>query len=70
MYRGRNEFLITSDKDRVDIDALHGMPGQTYWAKGRSRNAVAKSVDNFLYFSLLKGGERIGFTRAFSDGVN
>ena len=65
----RGDFLITSDQNRVDIDALHAMLSQTYWAKDRSRGAVAKSVENSLCFSIFKGDEQIGFVRAITDGI-
>ena len=65
----RGDFLITSDTNRVDIDALHAMLSQTYWAKDRSRDAVAKSVENSLSFSVFKGDEQIGFVRAITDGI-
>jgi len=32
----RGDFLITSDQNRVDIDALHAMLSQTYWANWKS----------------------------------
>ena len=65
----RGDFLITSDQNRVDIDALHAMLSQTYWAKDRSRDAVAKSVENSLSFSVFKGDEQVGFVRAITDGI-
>ena len=65
----RGDFLITADRNRVDLTALHAMLSQTYWAKGRSFEAVAKSVANSLCFSLFKDGEQIGFARAITDGV-
>ena len=65
----RGDFLITSDHNRVDIDALHAMLSQTYWAKDRSRDAVAKSVENSLSFSVFKGDEQVGFVRAITDGI-
>lgn len=65
----RGDFRITSDQNRVDIDALHAMLSQTYWARDRSRDAVAKSVANSLCFSIFKGDEQIGFVRAITDGI-
>lgn len=65
----RGEFLITSDPNRVDIDALHAMLSQTYWARNRSRDAVEKSVSNSLCFSIFRGDEQIGFVRAITDGI-
>jgi len=57
MFWERGGFLITADKDRVDIDTLHAMLSQTYWARGRSRDAVEKTVANSLCFSIFKGDE-------------
>ena len=65
----RGDFLITSDQNRVDIDALHAMLSRTYWAKDRSRDAVAKSVENSLSFSVFKSDEQVGFVRAITDGI-
>ena len=62
-------FAISSEKDRVDIDALHAMLSRSYWAKGRSREAIEKTVANSLCFSLIKGSEQIGFARVINDGV-
>jgi N-acetylglutamate synthase-like GNAT family acetyltransferase len=65
----RGEFIVTSDPNRVDIDALHAMLSQTYWARNRSREAVEKTVANSLCFSIFKGDEQIGFVRAITDGI-
>jgi hypothetical protein len=56
----RDDFHITSGQDRVDIDALHALLSQTYWARGRSREAVEKSVANSLCFNIFMGDEQIG----------
>ena len=65
----RGDFIVTADRDRVDIDALHAMLGQTYWARGRSIDAVEKTVSNSLCFSIFRGDEQIGFVRAITDGI-
>jgi hypothetical protein len=46
----RGDFHINSDQNRVDIDALHAMLRQTYWAKDRSRDGGF----HFLSFSLCR----------------
>jgi len=62
-------FAISSEKDRVDIDALHAMLSRSYWAKGRSRETIEKTVANSLCFSLINGSEQIGFARVITDAV-
>ncbi len=54
----KDNFIISSEKKHVDIDALHDMLNQSYWAKDRSREDVEKSVANSLCFSLLKDEEQ------------
>ena len=65
----RGDFIITADKNQVDIDALHAMISQTYWARGRPRDAVEKTVANSLCFSIFRGDELVGFVRAITDGI-
>jgi len=63
------DFIISSEKKQVDIDALHDMLSRTYWAKDRSREEIEKSVVNSLCFSLFKGDEQVGFSRVLTDEV-
>ena len=63
------EFVISSERKQVDIDALHAMFRRLYWAKDRSRAAIEKIIANSLCFSLLNANEQIGFARAITDGV-
>ncbi|UCD31306.1 MAG: GNAT family N-acetyltransferase [Desulfobacterales bacterium] len=63
------DFVISSEKEQVDIDALHSMLSRSHWAKGRSREAIEKTIANSLCFSLINANERIGFARVITDGV-
>ena len=63
------DFLISSEKSRVDIDTLHAMLSRSHWARGRSREAVEKTIANSLCFSLINADEQIGFARVITDGV-
>ena len=62
-------FLISSQKEQVDIDAVHTMLSRSHWAQGRSREAIEKTIANSLCFSLIKAHEQIGFARVLTDGV-
>ena len=63
------DFLISSEKNQVDIDALHAMLSRSHWAKGRSREAIEKTIANSLCFSLINADEQIGFARVLTDAV-
>ena len=63
------DFLISSEKDRVDIDAVQTMLSRSHWAGDRSREDIEKTIANSLCFSLVKADEQIGFARVLTDSV-
>ena len=65
----KDNFTISSERSRVDIDTLHDMLSRSYWAKDRPREDIEKSVANSLCFSLLKDEEQIGFARVLTDAM-
>ena len=60
-------FILTDDAERVNIDTVHQMLKDTYWASERTRDTVEKTVANSMCFSLLSGDRQIGFARVVSD---
>ena len=65
-YR-KGEFLISTDRARVDLDAIHAFLTNSYWAKGIPKETVRRSLENSLCFGLYCGNEQAGFARAVSD---
>lgn len=59
---------ISTDPSDVDIDWLHdALSERSYWALGRSRETVERSVASSLCFSVLDGPRQIGFARVVTD---
>ena len=65
----KENFTISSQHERVDIDALHDMLRRAFWAKDRTREEVEKTVENSICFSLYNSEEQIGFARVLTDRV-
>jgi len=65
-YR-RGEFTVSTDRQRLDLDVIHGYLAECYWAKGISRDLVARSIENSLCFGVYSEGKQIGFARVISD---
>ena len=66
-YR-RGEFLISTDPERLSLDVIHGFLTNCYWAKGISREIVARSIEHSLCFGIYEGnGAQVGFARVVSD---
>lgn len=65
-YR-RGQFLISTDRSRLNLDAIHGFLTECYWAKGIPKDVVARSIQNSLCVGLYNEGKQIGFARVISD---
>jgi GNAT superfamily N-acetyltransferase len=66
-YR-RDEFLISTDRNRLSLDVIHEFLTNCYWAKGIPRDLVARSLENSLCFGMYEGnGPQVGFARVVSD---
>ncbi len=67
--RPGSDLFITTDREAVELDFLHGMLSTSYWAAGRSREKIASSVAGSIPFSLFNDAGQIGFARVVTDSV-
>jgi N-acetylglutamate synthase-like GNAT family acetyltransferase len=65
-YR-KGEFLLSTDRARLDLDVIYGFLTKSYWAKGIPRAIVARSIENSLCFAVYTQGKQVGFARVISD---
>ena len=66
-YR-RGEFVISTDRSRLDLSVIHVFLTDCYWAKGIPREVVARSIEHSLCFGVYDGaGAQVGFARVISD---
>ncbi len=70
----RDGFLLSTDPSLLDLDAIHAyLTQEAYWARGRSREVVARTISSSLCFGVYVGaphrGEasQIGFARVITD---
>jgi len=63
----RNEYILTDNKSRLDLDAVCALLHATYWAAERPRELIEKSIQHSICFGLFHGGQQVGFTRAVTD---
>jgi GNAT superfamily N-acetyltransferase len=64
----RDGYLISTDRSRLNIDLIHDFLSKTsYWAIGRGRDVVQRSIDNSLSFGVYKGTDQVGFARVVTD---
>jgi GNAT superfamily N-acetyltransferase len=66
-YR-RGEFLISTSRERLDLDVVHGFLTNCYWARGIPREIVVRSIEHAMCFGIYDGkGGQVGFARVISD---
>lgn len=64
-----NNLEISTDKDRLDVAMIHAfLSERSYWAKGRSLEAVKLTIANSLCFGIYnQEGKQLGFARVATD---
>lgn len=65
----RDGLTISTDRSRLDRDAIHEFLSGSYWAKGIPRALVDRSIDNSLCFGLYDGDRLVGFARVITDSA-
>jgi GNAT superfamily N-acetyltransferase len=61
------ELEISTDPARLDLDLIHNFLKTSYWAKGRRRSVVERSIRNSLCFGVYLAGRQVAFARVVSD---
>lgn len=65
-FRKKN-FLISTDKSKLDLKIIHNFISNSYWAKNRSLKTMKKAIDNSLCFGVYYGKKQVGFARVITD---
>lgn len=60
-------LIITSDKNKLDLDYITAFISQTYWAKDRTLESMHTCVENSLNFGVFLEGKQIGYARVVTD---
>lgn len=63
----KGEFLVSTDKSKLDLNTIYSYLSESYWAKGIPREVVVRSLQNSLCFGIFAGAEQIGFARVITD---
>ena len=58
---------ISDDPARIDADAVFRFLTTSYWAAGRPREVVERSIRHSLCFGAYDGSTQVGFGRVITD---
>jgi GNAT superfamily N-acetyltransferase len=63
----RGEFVISTDRQRLDIDVVHSYLASSYWASGMPRMVLERGIENSLTFGIYRRDRQVGFARVITD---
>jgi len=63
----QGEYLISTDKRRLDLSVVHSFLTTSYWAEGIPLKTVKRSIDHSLAFGVYKEDKQVGFARVITD---
>lgn len=63
------DYLVTTDRARIDVDRIHAMLRTAYWSKGIRRDVVARALANSLVAMAIEesSGLIVGVARVVTD---
>jgi len=62
-----DQFTISTDPARLDIDAIADLLSRSYWANTRTRKQTERALSLSLAFGLYDGDRQIGLARVVTD---
>ena len=63
----RGEYLVSTDRKRIDVVTIHRFLSLSYWAAGIPLEVVERSIERSLPFGLYIFERQIGFARVITD---
>jgi GNAT superfamily N-acetyltransferase len=60
-------YEVSTDRARLDIDAIHGYLARSYWSPGIPHEVVARAIDHSICFGVYHGADQVGFARVITD---
>jgi GNAT superfamily N-acetyltransferase len=63
----KEDFIISTDKTRIDISYVHAFLQTSYWAEQIPLDVVQRSITGSLCFGVYHRENQIGFARVITD---
>ncbi len=62
-----DEYEVSTDPGRLDLDAIHAYLSRSYWSPGIPRDTVARAIAGSICFGVYHRGGQVGFARVVTD---
>jgi GNAT superfamily N-acetyltransferase len=61
------DIEVSTDRARLDVALIEQFLNTSYWAAGRPRDVIERSIAHSLCFGVYTAGRQIGFARVITD---
>jgi GNAT superfamily N-acetyltransferase len=65
----KGDYVLTDERDRMDVAAVHRLLAGSYWAAHRPASVIARTIAGSLCFGLFHQSGQVGFGRFLTDGA-
>jgi GNAT superfamily N-acetyltransferase len=65
----KEEISINTDKSKLNLELIHSFITYTYWAEGRTIEAMQICINNSLNFGVYLNDNQIGYGRIVTDYI-
>ncbi len=63
----KDDYMISTDRDKMQLAEIVGFIRRSYWAADRPEALISKTLDTSLCFGLFENDKQIGFARVITD---
>ncbi|HEY6830129.1 MAG TPA: GNAT family N-acetyltransferase [Gemmatimonadaceae bacterium] len=63
----RGELLLSTDRARIDIDAVLDMLHRSHWGGAITRDILERAIPNSVCIGVYEGARQLAFARAITD---
>ena len=63
----RGDYVISTDRSRIDVAAVHAFLSRSYWSPGIPEDLVRRGIAGAICFGIYHGPAQVGFARVITD---
>jgi GNAT superfamily N-acetyltransferase len=63
----RGEYIISTDKSRLDLNIIHSFLTASYWAEGIPLETVQRAIEHSFTLGVYRADQQVGFARLVTD---
>lgn len=62
-----NQFVISDNKELLDVEVIKGFLSRSYWANKRPEERTLRSIENSVCYGVYEGRKQVGYARVVTD---